>query len=49
MEAAGNPELAHDVRYVDAGGFLADVEGSGDLGVGQAVAKQRDDLAFSRG
>ena len=48
LEAAGNAELAHDVGHVHAGGFLADVEGSGDLGVGQAVAEQRDDLAFPR-
>src|SRR5215471_14411958 len=37
LEAAGDAELAQDVRHVHAGGFLADVEGSGDLGVGQTV------------
>jgi len=31
LEAAGNAELAHDIRYVHAGGFLTDVEGPGDL------------------
>src|SRR6516225_11215666 len=47
LEAAGDAELAQDVRHVHAGGFLADVEGSGDLGVGQAVAEQRNYLALS--
>jgi hypothetical protein len=46
LEAAGEAEFAQEVRHVHAGGLLADVEGSGDLRVGQAVAEQRDDFAF---
>src|SRR5579859_4858463 len=49
LEAAGNAELAQDVGDVHAGRFLADVEGSGDLSVGQAVAERPDDLAFPWG
>jgi hypothetical protein len=48
LEAAGDAELAQDVGNVHARGLLAYVEGFGDLRVGQAVAEQRDDLAFAR-
>ena len=48
LDAAGDAELAQDVGDMDAGGLFADVEGPGDLRVGQAVAEQGEYFA-SRG
>jgi hypothetical protein len=46
LNPAGDAKFAQDVRHVHAGRFLTYVKGSGDLGVGQAIAEQPDDLEF---
>jgi hypothetical protein len=42
------PELAQDVRDVDAGGLDADHEGRGDLAVGIAMGDESQDFGLAR-
>ena len=48
LAATGHPELAQDVRHVDARRVLADEQLVGDLAVGPAERDEREHLAFAR-
>ena len=49
LPARAHPELGQDRRDVMGDGLRRDVQPLGDLGVGQAVAEQREDLDLARG
>ena len=49
LSAVGRFQLGVDRRYMELDGVLADLQGEGDLFVGQTLRQQLQDLVFALG